>query len=553
LSEPSERIEEVPTPIHERMVDSSVILPSPVRPRTDRTGRANKRPNLKFLAIVAAVMVTGLVLRMRGIYIAPMRFDDEGTYVSQAQSLIESRELAPYTYWYDHPPLGWITLAGFFAITPVLEWAPHAIGAGRLVMVAFAALLIALTMILTRRLGGGWAAVIAAGGLLALSPLAVGMHRQVLLDNISVPLLVLAFILALSPSRKLSAALGAGLIFAVSVLMKETMLLFFPFLAWAMWGAFAGPTRRMAKALFFATTFLVLSFYAIFAATRSEFFPREGSVSLIDAIRFQLFERSGSGSIFDSSSFANSVAMDWLIQDPFLPIAGVVSAILMFTLPRTWRAKSVVPIAAAVVFAVIFLFRPGYLPIPYIISLLPFMAILIALLGERVVDRIFSRLRNRTGNVFDQKVATEIVRATLSIVIPVILTLTLVVPYWSARAEWLMEDQDLPYRTAAADIAGRVDKDSVLIVDNVFWTDLRSRGFTRDSLVWYTKLNFDPEVDAQIQGPQDVDFVVSTPIIRTTPERSDKLANIIEQSVEVQRWGSGENLIILLRVRQPEN
>ena len=49
--------------------------------------------------------------------------DDEGTYTSQAFSVLEDGRLAPYTYWYDHPPLGWIQL-GF------LVWLPQLLGLG---------------------------------------------------------------------------------------------------------------------------------------------------------------------------------------------------------------------------------------------------------------------------------------------------------------------------------------------------------------------------------------------------------------------------------------
>ncbi len=51
------------------------------------------------------------VVNAIGLYTGPIRFDDEGTYVSQALAVLDG-SLAPYTYWYDHPPLGWILLSG---------------------------------------------------------------------------------------------------------------------------------------------------------------------------------------------------------------------------------------------------------------------------------------------------------------------------------------------------------------------------------------------------------------------------------------------------------
>ena len=65
-----------------------------------------------------------------------MFFDDEGTYASQAWSVTHLRALAPYTYWYDHPPLGWLVLsaalepfARMAGVNGSLEearaWGPH--------------------------------------------------------------------------------------------------------------------------------------------------------------------------------------------------------------------------------------------------------------------------------------------------------------------------------------------------------------------------------------------------------------------------------------------
>jgi hypothetical protein len=43
--------------------------------------------------------------------------DDEGAYVSQAWAVLEWRTLAHYTYWYDHPPFRWTTIAGYSWVT----------------------------------------------------------------------------------------------------------------------------------------------------------------------------------------------------------------------------------------------------------------------------------------------------------------------------------------------------------------------------------------------------------------------------------------------------
>lgn len=59
---------------------------------------------LPVLAVTAAVLVVGLEGN-------PQRIDDEGTYAAQAWSVFHLGGLTHYTYWYDHPPLGWIQIA----------------------------------------------------------------------------------------------------------------------------------------------------------------------------------------------------------------------------------------------------------------------------------------------------------------------------------------------------------------------------------------------------------------------------------------------------------
>ena len=62
----------------------------------------------------------------------------------------------------------------------------------------------------------------AAGAVLvfSLSPLALGMHRAVYLDNIAIPFVLAAFLLALSPTHRLAAHAAAWRCLAAAVLVK---------------------------------------------------------------------------------------------------------------------------------------------------------------------------------------------------------------------------------------------------------------------------------------------------------------------------------------------
>ena len=165
------------------------------------------------------IMIAGLLLVIAGTVSGinmsgyPQRFEDEGTYVSQAYAVEYKHELAHYTYWYDHPPVGWIQIAGYTTVTNAFARYNHtsAISAGREFMLVIHLAIIVMMFALARRLKIGSAA--AGIGILAyaLSPLSVEFSRYVLLDNVALPWLLASFYLALSPKRNLRRTVGVVL------------------------------------------------------------------------------------------------------------------------------------------------------------------------------------------------------------------------------------------------------------------------------------------------------------------------------------------------------
>src|SRR5512145_868577 len=83
--------------------------------------------NLRYLPLwdkiaLAALTFMAAVLSLCNLDGAPSYQDYEGTYTAQAFA-VHSGSLAPYTYWYDHPPLGWIQIAA-------LNWLPDLLNLG---------------------------------------------------------------------------------------------------------------------------------------------------------------------------------------------------------------------------------------------------------------------------------------------------------------------------------------------------------------------------------------------------------------------------------------
>lgn len=83
---------------------------SQAQPEPRRKWRPS-RGTVRDLCWMLPVLTGAGVLHAWNMLRSPMPFDDEGTYISQAWALAMHGELSHYTYWYDHPPLGWMLLA----------------------------------------------------------------------------------------------------------------------------------------------------------------------------------------------------------------------------------------------------------------------------------------------------------------------------------------------------------------------------------------------------------------------------------------------------------
>src|ERR1700722_7412160 len=124
--------------------------------------------------------------------------DDEGTYVSQAWAILDTHTLTHYSYWYAHPPLGWIQIAAFAWVTDGFNRVADAVYVGREFMWCLTLVGCVLVYVLGRRLGLRQATSAVAVLLFGLSPIAQYFHRMVSLDNIETVWVLAALVAATS-------------------------------------------------------------------------------------------------------------------------------------------------------------------------------------------------------------------------------------------------------------------------------------------------------------------------------------------------------------------
>lgn len=506
-----------------------------VQPRAiDERASWIRRHRVDIAIVVVLAVVLGVVHAV-GMNSFPARFDDEGAYMSQAWAVLARFDLSHYTYWYDHPPLGWLVLAAYSGLTGSLGRAPYAVAAGREAMLLFHLASVALLYVLARRIGLRRPFAVLAVLIFGLSPLGVFFHRMVLLDNIGMPFLLAGFVLVLSPKRRLGAHVAAAALLAAAVLIREIFVLLVPFAIWLYLRNANGENRRYSLALSGVTFFGLLAMYPVFALLRGELFPGPDRVSLFGAIAWQLSGRQSSGSIFDPTSPAGEVTAGWLTLDPWILVLGLLCAVaLLFVRRLRW-------VGLVVMLYAVMLLRPGYLPVMYVLPALPFLALSIG----GAFDAAWSRT---TAGASEQR-ADGSGWAIKGLVVCGVAALVLTMgPWYDVGIRRAMAaDADQPFVGAQAWLEDNLEADDWLLVDAALWLDVVESGHPADQTIWFYKLDSDPGVDVP-GGWEAIDYIVASEVVRNSLYDLPQMELALASSEVVATFGEGEGRVEIRRI-----
>ncbi|MDH6699053.1 phospholipid carrier-dependent glycosyltransferase [Streptomyces sp. MAA16] len=501
------------------------------------------------LLLCGALLVVILVVQGWNIADYPALSDDEGTYLAQAWAVQQGSGLAHYTYWYDHPPLGWIQLALLTWIPSVLSPGSMTVGTMRTVMLLVSAVSAILLYLLARRLSlPRWAAALAMA-LFGLSPLSVVLQREIFLDNLAVLWTLLAFTLAASPSRHLWHHFAAGVAAAVGVLTKETMLVVLPALLLTMWRHSHRDTRKFALTGAVTACTLIGFLYPLFALLKGELVPGSGHVSLWDGITYQM-TRPGSGFILDPGSGSYGVLHSWLYYDRVLPLGGLLGAVLLLV---TWRwsvtARALAGPALTIAILAALALRPdGYLPAMYVIQALPFLALVLAGGAASVAHGVLRRRRTereaRYVTAGRHVVAVALAFAAAAYTVP---------SWYDGARTAVTTDANAPYRAAAGWLASEVEepRDTRVLVDDALWLDLVHAGYRPGlGVIWFYKADLDPAVTRTMpRGWRDLDYVVASPTVRRDAADLPHVRAAIDHSTPVAVFGTGPDRIEIRQIQ----
>lgn len=494
--------------------------------------------------VFGSLLTLMAILYMRNVttYLSPG--SDEGVYVSQAWSVLHG-SLQPYTFWYDHPPLGWVQLAVFLVLPFKLFPHVQAVLLGRYVMVGYALVDALLVYVIARRLGANkWFSMLAMVGL--LSPLALYELRQVYLDGLALPWLLGAFAFALSSKRHIWQYFVSGVLFAIAVLTKETTLLLLPALLYALWVSADKRLRFMSIVVQMTSLSLLIVSYPLFATLRHELLPGAHHVSLYDAVKWQLGARVGSGTAWTIGSDKHNLVMEWVGIDKFILLIGITAAVVAL-FNRRLRSVSVVLLVMAIP-----VIKPGgYLPNMYVTVALPFLALSIAGVLSWAWSRNLSGFTWKIKPLMRHFIKWSVMASSLAVVT---LLGTTVAPAWSASTiENPVVDQVTPSKSVENYLENNVSRDTVILAEASYFVDLIDAGWKAPwhGVVWYTQLDLDTSSFQELPlGWRSVNYVVVSQQVKrdvmATP--LPKLGEAIDHGTVVATFGTGESLVQIIKV-----
>lgn len=466
----------------------------------------------------------------------PYYESDEGTYTSQAWSILTKGELAPYTYWYDHPPLGWATIALWaWALPQDLFTFGTSIDTGRVLMLIVHLISVTLIFYITKRWTKSNMIALFVCLFYSLSPLAIYFRRRVLLDNLMNMWLLASLALLFVKQIKLRHFALSGLFFAFSFLTKISAMFFGPALLLIVaFGKY--PVHRMFRiASWLSVAILSVIIYPIYSILKGEFLPASITggehVSLIESLLFQMGRGNGI-SFYQKGSDFLIVLQDWMLRDT--PYIISLCIIIVFGLWAGIKNNTARALFIGSLCYIFFLIRGNVVINFYIIPLISFLSLLAGVILFEIKKHMDIRWIDRPRRLF------------LLSLVPVLL-ITLIGFYYTfgATTKHLYANEVSNQRLAMNWIKDNLPEDADIIIDSIMLVELRDSRYrnskTFDNAEWFYKVSRDPEIrDQKYNGTwRTFDYIALTHEMLKQLDRFEKddislLA--FEHSLPTAKW-----------------
>ena len=472
---------------------------------------------------IIIVLIIGGIAHSINMFGYPSYREDEGTYMSQAVAVVRNFRLAPYTYWYDHAPMGWIFISLWNLITGnQLFMAGLSVNSGRIFMmvlhVVSALFVYQIAWHITKKRGIALFSTI----LFSLTPLSIVLYRRVLLDNIMVFWFLLSLVL-LTRSYSLRYTILSAVAFALSATSKESAVPLFPAMLIIVALTAHKNTKHFAVVVWGSVAVFAMSFYPLFAVLKGELFPTgtllggtNPHVSLWDALSFHVHRSAG-------GTFLWTLENSWLPLSPiFLTIGSLATIIYLFLYKHRWAFS----IALLNVSYLLFILR-GQVLDWYIIPIIPLFSIMIGI------------LINDISQFIQKKVSPRLNLGRFAMAMLVILVIVL--PTWEQSYIYTLkqtQNQDM----AVQWVKENIKPGSITMIDNYAFEDLNPKldNIQNAYVHYYWKADTDPQIRYNLLNNDwnNIDYLLTTPAVTVSIYNDDLplIRNAYEKSHVIKRF-----------------
>ena len=477
-------------------------------------------------SLLVVCMASGGLTHAYHVFLYPLYTTDEGIYIQQAWAVLRKARLAPYTYFYDHAPGGWLMIAGYALVLPMqLQTFGDAINTGRVLMVLVHVANVYFLFQIAHRLSGSRLAAFMACFFFNFSPLAVFYQREVLLDNLMVFWLLLSAYLLTRGDRRIVTAALSGLTYGMAAITKENVIFFAPVIAYMLYRQVQRSiNRRFAVSYWGLAAFGPVSVYALYASLKNELVPSRlnfnlssppaDHVALLYTVWWQL--NRNQGGIFDPHSLFWQFSFDsWLPKDHFILVGGAAATILAILLGMRNRSeRSGLYIGGLLAGSYsLYLVRGSVMLEFYVIPLLPFLALNLGMVLCHVLRSTPAALRVLAamalmgllvipvgGYVFARNDRGQVALHDLYNV-----------------PQTPMQEEEVTY------VRQHISPSARIIMDDDVWTDLHDRSPVYTNAHSHWKASGDPAVRDRLfhKDWRNIDYIVMSNKMRAAMEQNN--------------------------------
>ncbi len=537
-----------------------------VQPRETRVAIGNpvmvlaRNPELAWVVALVGIVTFATAINMFNF---PYFTQDEGTYIAQAWSVLHLGQLAPYTYWYDHPPLGWIQLAIVSLFSGAVPGTQDGIEVGRISMLLYLIGSSFLVYRIARAAGRTKGAATIALLTFGLSGYGLALHRVVLLDNIATFWMLAAILPLVSGRLSLTKVWMSAILLGIAILSKEIVVVIMPAMGLLVAVRSDRSHRLLALVGWLALVVGLGSTWILLALLKGELFETGNlfggtapHVSLLATLLGQAARGQDGGLLQATSQFWTN-ARAWIQEDPILVVGGSAGAVLAILQIR--RDRFAGALGLAIVTLWLFLGRGGVTIAFYLVPLLPLLALAFAWLldsigsiGRRIDIRLHvprRGLRARTGAVL------------VGLIISVTVVASSTDALWASRdplQPWT-SDQASADRAAVTWIRDTLPSQAGMVIDMYAWLDLQAPppGDPTFALAhYYWKVQQDPSIRDGVFGNDwhNVSYLLTTPAMLSDARSGMPLISAaIDHADPVMSFAGDGWPVTIERTRAPQS